>query len=414
MSRARRLLRRILGRADSDWAGPDPARKAIRRASPIREENRHEVVSFEESGGDLDPGLGALASSGHRIFRVLPEPAGASTAYESVERERRVFDVRLSEPAFASLDVLRRDVGLGATISIVRGARRLELAGRMRVERGWPLFDLRVGAGDGDAGLPSLLAGRFPLASIVVVTYGNRELNRICLESLLARTEWPRYEVIVVDNGSTDGTPELLAELSRRHAALRVIALPENRGYPAACNVGLASARGDYLVPLNNDTILTRGWLTALHRHLSSQPRLGLVGPVTNAIANEARVEAGYRSLDDLADWASRWIRDHDGETFPIPMLAFFCVAIRREAFAAIGPLDEQFGVGLFEDGDYSRRARAAGWEIACARDAFVHHWQNASFRRLGRDVYFRLYEENRKRFEAKWGSDPPVRGRSA
>ena len=135
---------------------------------------------------------------------------------------------------------------------------------------------------------------------------------------------------------------------------------------------------------------------------------------MTNAIANEARVEAGYRSLDDLADWASRWIRDHDGETFPIPMLAFFCVAIRREAFAAIGPLDEQFGVGLFEDGDYSRRARAAGWEIACARDAFVHHWQNASFRRLGRDVYFRLYEENRKRFEAKWGSDPPVRGRSA
>ena len=371
------------------------------------------MVWFEESGGDPDPRLAALASSGHRVFRILPEPAGATTAYESVEREPRILDVRLSERPFASLDSLRRDLGLGATISLVRGGSRLELAERMRAERGWPLLDLRERPGDG-ADLGPVLASRFPLASIVVVTCDNRELNRICFESLLARTEWPRYEVVVVDNGSTDGTPELLAELSRRNAALRVIRLPGNRGYPAACNVGLTSARGDYLVPLNNDTILTRGWLTALHRHLSSNPRLGLVGPVTNAIANDARVEAGYRDLDELTDWASKWIRDHDGETFPIPMLAFFCVAIRREAFAAIGPLDEQFGVGLFEDGDYNRRARAAGWEMACARDSFVHHWQNASFRRLGRDAYFGLYEENRKRFEAKWGTDPPLRGGSA
>jgi GT2 family glycosyltransferase len=222
---------------------------------------------------------------------------------------------------------------------------------------------------------------------------------------VLARTEWPRYEVLVVDNGSSDGTPQLLAGLAREHPRLRVIALPENRGFPAACNVGLSEASGDPLVLLNNDTIVTRGWLTALRRHLVGSPGLGLVGPVTNAIANEARVEAGYSDLEELPRWAAEWVSAHDGQTFEIGMLAFFCVALRRAALQSIGPLDERFGLGLFEDGDYNRRARAKGWGIRCARDAFVHHWQNASFRRLGRDAYFALYEENRRRYEEKWKS---------
>ena len=70
-------------------------------------------------------------------------------------------------------------------------------------------------------------------------------------------------------------------------------------------------------------------------------------------------------------------------------MLAFFCVALRREVFESVGPLDERFGTGMFEDGDYVRRVRDAGWDVRCARDAFVHHWQKASFRRLGKDAYF-------------------------
>src|SRR5262249_39835495 len=113
------------------------------------------------------------------------------------------------------------------------------------------------------------------------------------------------------------------------------------------------------------------------------------------------------RTLDEMPAWAAAWVRDHDGETFDLPMLAFFCVAMRRATWESVGPLDERFGLGLFEDGDYNCRARADGWRIRCARDAFVHHWQNASFRRLGREAYFALYEENRRKFEAKWGNSP-------
>jgi GT2 family glycosyltransferase len=405
----RRLLRRLLGRPDSDWAGPDPAEELARRARPIEEDNRCELVLFEAEGRTAEPAAARLAAMGHRVFRIRPdrdEVPGPDPQARQIAS--RLFEMRLPDPTFDSLERLRRDHGFGATAAAVFGsdARVRDLAERLRAERGWAVFEANDALGrDGDA-LAAAAREAFPLVSIVIVTCGRRELTRLCLESLFARTEWPRYEVLAVDNGSTDGTRELLEDCARREPRLRAILFPENRGFPRAANAGLGEAKGSILVLLNNDTVPTRGWLAALHGHLSANGRVGLVGPVTNAIANEARVEVGYRDLDALPAWASRWRRMHDGEAFAIRTLAFFCAVIRREAFAEVGLLDERFGLGLFEDGDYCRRARSAGWEILCARDAFVHHWQNASFRRLGREKYFALYEENRRRFREKWGED--------
>ena len=84
-------------------------------------------------------------------------------------------------------------------------------------------------------------------------------------------------------------------------------------------------------------------------------------------------------------------------------MLAFFCVAVPRWVWQVVGPLDERFGTGMFEDDDYNRRVRAAGFEIGLAWDSFVHHWQMASFKLLGDDEYLRLYRENQARYATKW-----------
>ena len=373
--RLRGIVRRLLGRPDGDWAGPDGAREAARAALPVERDDAFDVVVLAEEFSAGDPFLRSLTSVGHRVFR-----AAAATG-DPIE----------------SFDRLRRENRLGATILLRRGDRPLDgLAARL----GWASLRL-----DGGTASAETMRAAFPLASIVIVTHDNLDLNRLCLESLVARTEWPSYEVIVVDNGSTDGTPGMLARFAAAHPRVRVRALPGNLGFPAAVNVALAETAGDPVVLLNNDTVLTRGWLTGLRRHLAADPALGLVGPVTNAIANEARVDVGYADVGRLPAWAADWCRAHDGETFEIPMLAFFCVAIRRKTLVEVGPLDERFGLGLFEDGDYNRRVRAAGWKVRCARDVFVHHWQNASFRRLGRDAYFALYEENRRKFEEKWGA---------
>jgi GT2 family glycosyltransferase len=386
--------------------GEDPAPSAAARAGPPAIDDRHEVVVFDAGDSSAAEDCAReLARAGHRVFRVASAGRSDGPDYVLTPRQPGSYEVSLrNEGPFEGLDALRRDLGLGATAAIVHDPSRAALVARLRAERAWAaVSDLSWRTFEEAS---AALRDAFAKLSVVVVTYNNRELNRLCLESLLARTEWPNREILVVDNASSDGTVPLLDEMAERHADLRVVKLGTNRGFPAAVNIGLSETAGIHLVLLNNDTVVPRGWATALVRHLERNPRLGLVGPVTNAIANEARVDVGYRDLADMPAWAAGWMRRHDGETFSIPMLAFFCVALRRRLLDEVGLLDERFGVGLFEDGDYNRRARERGWDIRCALDAFVHHWQMASFRRLGRDEYLRVYEENRKRFEEKWGGN--------
>ncbi|MEW5877089.1 MAG: glycosyltransferase [Acidobacteriota bacterium] len=248
------------------------------------------------------------------------------------------------------------------------------------------------------------VAAAFPKVSIVVVTYNNLDLTRQCLESVLTRTEWPNYELFVVDNGSTDGTPEYLWELASKDSRLRVICNPENRGFAAANNQALRLAEGEFLVLLNNDTVVPRGWLSGLVRHLSAHPDFGLVGPVTNWIGNEAQIPVGYKRLEDMPRWAEGYVREHDGEFFDISIAALFCAAMRRDTFLRVGELDERFGAGMFEDDDYAIRVREAGLRVVCVEDVFVHHHGKAAFKQMPDAQYQELFERNRKLFEAKWG----------
>ena len=249
----------------------------------------------------------------------------------------------------------------------------------------------------------------WPLVSILVVTHDGLPWTRMCLESLDRRTDWPRFDVIVADNASTDGTREWLGDEERQGRLLAVM-LPENRGFAGGVNAAAAHAHGEYLCLLNNDTIVTRGWLSSLVRHLEKDPDLGMVGPSTNEIANESRVDVGYRELPQLDSWARAFTRARAGKIDPIPMLAMFCVLLRRSVFQRIGPLDERFEIGMFEDDDYARRLNAAGLRLAVARDSFVHHAGRGTFRTLPDEEYRRIFRENRRRYEEKWGAEPAAR----
>jgi GT2 family glycosyltransferase len=242
-----------------------------------------------------------------------------------------------------------------------------------------------------------------PRASVILVTLNQLALTRMALESLLGNTNEVPYEIVVVDNGSSDGTPEYLRDLAARNPHVRMICNADNRGFPAASNQGLAAAKGEILVLLNNDTIVPPGWLSGLVAHLAD-PTVGLVGPVTNRCGNEAEVSTTYGTYGGLLAFAEERRHAAAGCTFDIPVAVMFCVALRRDVLHRVGPLDERFEIGMFEDDDYSRRVRQAGWRVVCAEDVFVHHFGEATIGALFTSArYSQVFEANRRRFEEKW-----------
>lgn len=247
-----------------------------------------------------------------------------------------------------------------------------------------------------------------PLVSVVVVTYNNIEFTKACLESIDEQSQYENIEVIVVDNASSDGTQQFLSEWVLIKNNRKIILNDENRGFAAANNQGLEIAAGEYLVLLNNDTYVTPGWIRTLVCHLKRNPNIGLIGPVTNNIGNEAKIEIAYSDMNEMITNSARYTRSHIGQTIPLSTAAFFCVMIPRKVFEVIGNLDEDFGKGFFEDDDYCRRIEQIGLNISCAEDVFIHHHLSASFDKLRVEDKNKLFLENKEKYENKWGAWTP------
>lgn len=143
-------------------------------------------------------------------------------------------------------------------------------------------------------------------------------------------------------------------------------------------------------------------------RHLQLNPEIGLLGPVTNNIGNEAKIEIAYDDMQEMLQKSSAYTRKHIGKTFRLHTAAFFCVMMPRVIYKQVGPLDEVFGRGFFEDDDYCRRVEQLGKQIACAEDVFIHHHLSASFNKLKSKERQALFDQNRALYEAKWGKWTP------
>jgi glycosyltransferase involved in cell wall biosynthesis len=246
------------------------------------------------------------------------------------------------------------------------------------------------------------------LASIIILCCNTVEMTKLCLDSVLKHTPGA-YELIVVDNGSTDETPQLLDAFKAQPGPTRVevIRNDTNRGYPAGVNQGLVAAKGEYLILLNNDVVVTPGWLDGLIAwSLRDQPRVGMVGPHSNYAPPPQLLQAGYQDLSGLDAFARKRRREESGKALQVQRLTGFCLLIRRPALEAIGgKLDEDFGIGFFEDDDLCQRVRHAGFALLVAQDVYVHHFGSRTFKALSIDTEAQL-RANFEKFRAKWGEE--------
>lgn len=240
------------------------------------------------------------------------------------------------------------------------------------------------------------------VTSIIIPTCNGIDLLKECIDSIRNYTLVP-FEIIIVDNGSTDGTVNYCIQ-----ERLRLISIPRNLGFPVACNYGLNIASGNSLLLLNNDIVVTHGWLSNMLTCLYSSDDIGIVGPTANYVSGkQLSADIQYESLAQLHLMAvQRNALDHE-KWQQVDRLVGFCFLMKREVFSRVGFLDERFSPGHYEDDDYCFRARMSGYRLMLSGDVFIHHHGNKSFRQLGQEQVDHLVAQNYGKFVEKWGIDP-------
>lgn len=241
------------------------------------------------------------------------------------------------------------------------------------------------------SGEPAPVAG---LTSVVVVSHRSAATLERCLEAVLASSA--AVEVIVVDNGSDDGSAALVRERLAREPCLHLVCNSDNRGFAAACNQGAAIARGDALLLLNPDAFLAADAVARLRRHLGRDPGIGLLGcAVLDAAGREhgpqrRREPTPARSLASLLRldrWAGREgieapaAAGGDGRPEPVDAVNGSVMLVDLALYRRLGGMDERFLLHA-EDLDLCRRVREAGRTVARAGDVAVVHLGGVSGRR--------------------------------
>ena len=245
--------------------------------------------------------------------------------------------------------------------------------------------------------------------SIIILTYNNLAYNKGVLASIRKYTKDKTYEVIMVDNLSTDGTRVWLQKIQEARD-IKVILNDANVGFPKGCNIGIHAADLDNdILLLNNDIEVTHNWLENLQTALYSSPKIGAVQGLDayhfRGTLNEEGVEINFWNTDTSAihEFAIKNNTSDRARWKYTNFLTGYCMLIKRNVLNQIGLLDERFTPGNFEDDDLSFRILGTGYYLLQCHDCFIHHFGSRSFR-ADEDAYWSLIGINEKKFKKKWG----------
>ena len=243
------------------------------------------------------------------------------------------------------------------------------------------------------------------LVSIVMLTYNQLEDTKLCVESLFKHTTDVNYELIFVDNGSTkDDTISYLDGLKKEHKNIKTIYNKENLGFACANHQGIEISEGEYVLLLNNDVILTDGWLSRMIQVAESDDKIGVVAPCTNHASGRQVVTFSGTEEDDegIQKFAKEVLLKKAGNWISVSRIIGFCMLIKREVLFKVGVLDEMFGPGGYEDYDYSMRVKHENYDIVIAMDTFIFHIGGKGYSSNNMD-YMNLRSKNIELLIDKW-----------
>jgi GT2 family glycosyltransferase len=237
------------------------------------------------------------------------------------------------------------------------------------------------------------------VVSIVVPCCGQLEFTKLCVPSVLRHSRAP-CELVFLDIGSLDGTVDYLAGvMAGASARIEIVRTMTDLTIPMCCEEALRRARGQFILLLNNDTIVTDGWLEQLVGLAGLSSTIGLVGPMSNYALPPQLVEhvpyrlgSRGRSSDNgvsiytpeevaaVDKFACEWRDKNHGSWMEVDHLGGFCLLIKRQVLEQIGTLQGTTGLNVFDTDALCQRARQAGFMLACCRDLFIHNFGSRSF----------------------------------
>lgn len=237
------------------------------------------------------------------------------------------------------------------------------------------------------------------IVSVVLLAYNNLNYTRDCVESILTNTDDVDFELILVDNGSTDGTKEYFESIP----GAKVIHLKVNIHLVKGFNIGLMAAEGKYCAAVCNDFIFTPNWLKNLIICMESDPEIGFSSPGATSISNMQQISIPFSSIEDFQEKAREYNVSNPAKWEERVVLLPNVLCCPTALLDRIGYYDTRFFRGEFLDDDISFRIRRAGYKLIYCADTVAHHYGSLT---TASDHQTNSMEEGRQTFAKKYGLD--------
>lgn len=247
---------------------------------------------------------------------------------------------------------------------------------------------------------------------VLIPVYNQLEYTAQAIESLCKNTDQEVFKCIVIDNGSTDGTPSYLKDLSNKlpKDEFEYIRSETNLGFAGGVNKGfesISSEQWDFVVVANNDLLFTPNWLNQMLECMSGckVPRVGIVGPMSNYAGGIQGMQANY-TLDNLDAFAVAHHKQHTNRYQEIGTVVGLLMLVRRQFIDQVGVFDERFKIGCWEENDLELRGALKGWRYVVDQSTFVHHFGSKTLAVAVPDGdQGKNFRVNKKIFWDKWHS---------